>query len=227
MTLVAWEWQWELILDYILVLIWPLLVALVVVYLLRRYGTQFGGLIDRIKTVKVFGTEMGFTEAADQQRAAADEEAAEGTLDDNPDDAELIDQLTESYEQRLAEQQLEAAEERRRLLRQVAVKSLQVEYEQIYRVIYGSQIAALRSIRASPDEIAPREALEAHMNQVKSTLTLIPFVQAMTFETWIGYLVTSGLAIQREEDRDTYRITSKGSGFLDYIDAGRFPRRVF
>lgn len=142
------------------------------------------------------------------------------------EEADLLAEQVEEYELRLAEQQLAAQEERGRLLRQLAVAELGRDFERIYRVIYGSQIAALRSMLAAPEGL-PREALEAHLTASKATWTAMPFIQSLTFEQWIGFLLSNALAMLPQPPPGPYRITSKGSGFLGYIDAGRYPTKIF
>ncbi|MDQ5822320.1 MAG: hypothetical protein M3540_12845 [Actinomycetota bacterium] len=214
--------NWPLILDYLRVLIWPVVVGTFLGYFLRRFGSHIGPLLDRIRSVKALGTEVGFADPR-QEEALGDEEAAEETV---VDEAELLTEKVEEYERLLGEQHLAAQEERARLLRQLAAAQLGRDFERIYRVIYGSQIAALRSLNATEDGV-PQIALEAHLNQSKATWTTMPFIQSLTFEQWMGFLLRNGLAIHPEPPNGPYKITSKGSGFLGYIEAGRYPSKVF
>jgi hypothetical protein len=132
------------ILDYVRVLVWPAVVVSGATYAFWRWGKHIGPLIDRIKTVKAPGIEVGF-----EPQPQDDEDAAEARAEES---VEGMAELVDAYEQALADQAEEAQEQQLALGRQLAVTQIQLDYERTYRVIYGSQIAALRALRAAPGE---------------------------------------------------------------------------
>ena len=79
-------------------------------------------------------------------------------------------------------------------------------------------------MRATAEGV-PRAVLEVHLDQVKQTLTTLPWIQRRTFEDWFGFLQRTGLALVAPDG--LYRITSKGTGFLFYIESHGYPARVF
>jgi hypothetical protein len=217
----------RLVLDYLRVFVWPALVLFVVAYAVRRYGGNIGGLIDRIRFLKAPWLEAGFH--GPQQQLAGDEEAAVERVEESKELVQAYQEEDEAHEAQVMEARLEREYLRRRL----AVTEIQLDFERIYRVIYGSQIAALRSLRAAPEGSLPRGFLESHLALSKATWTAFPHIQNLTFEEWLGFLVRNELvSVPVANDlasvlaqHDT--ITQKGAAFLDYIDLLRLPARIF
>jgi len=210
------------VLDYIKALVWPVVIAGFLGYLFWRYNEHIGRLIDKVRSVKALGTEWGFA-APGQQTVEGDEAAEEAVVD-----ADIIDVLVSDFEQRLEERHLQAEEERAELLRHIAIKDLQLDFERTYRVIYGSQIAALRALRATGLDGLERASLNALLDQAKATWSVVPWLQGLSLDAWLGFLFFEDLiAYPNGVGRDPVTITPKGGGFLDYIDAGRFPPRIF
>jgi hypothetical protein len=101
-----------------------------------------------------------------------------------------------------------------------------LEYERVYNAIYGSQIAALRLFKDSPDGLR-KEQLQEHVTRVKETFAFVAWVQTLTFNGWIGFLLIKLLVENPPPDSNVYKITPKGSGFLDYIDTAKYPLKMF
>jgi hypothetical protein len=142
--------------------------------------------------------------------------------------AELVEgavgELREEYETALAVTQQQSSEVIERLLTQVATTELRADFESIYAHIYESQVAALRTIRATPTG-AHRISLEAHLSQAKTVWGAAPWFQVLTYEDWIGFLLRNGLA--EIGDDGLYRITPKGAAYLGYTEGLGYPARLF
>jgi hypothetical protein len=208
------------VLDYIQTFIWPVVVSGFLAYFLYRYEDQIGRLIERIRSVRALGTEIALDVGP---QVVGSEAAAEESLAD----AEIIDVLIDDYEQRLQERHLQAEEERKELLRHIALTDLQLSYERTYRVIYGSQIAALRALRAAPNGVT-RSGLNVLLEQSKATWSFATWLQALPLDTWLGFLFYEELiTYPNGVGQDPVKITPKGEGFLDYIDLLRLAPRIF
>jgi len=125
---------------------------------------------------------------------------------------ELLNDVTDLYEAKVAELHAEHAEQIEYLATEVAARDPWLEFERIYRVIYGSQIAALRSMRATPAGV-PRAILELHLTAAKGAWTAFPSVQAQTFETWFAWA-----DLGRRRDRHTDRPHSRAFHLRDDPD---------
>jgi hypothetical protein len=153
-----------------------------------------------------------------------DDEAEQLIRDRSPDLVSAVaERLQAKHAAELAEPQRDE-EGLQSLLRRLATTGIRADFESVYAHIYGSQIAALRTLRATPVG-ATREALEPHLAEVKHDLRLPSWIHALSFEDWLGYLQRNGLAELGADD--LYHITPKATGFLDYVDGLGYPPRSF
>lgn len=207
------------ILDYLTVLRWPILIAGFLLFFFRRYRDHVGRLLDRIQSVSgPLGTGAQFSAPAEQ--GEPDEDAAAQLIDE---ETELIDYIIEQHQVELAQTQEAAQDVIDRLLNQLATTELRADFEFIYGRIYESQVAALRTLRATPDGAA-RLSVEAHLLQIKAGYPNVAWLQSTTFEDWFGFLTRNEVA---EVGIDgLYRITPKGMGFLAYIEGLSYPARL-
>jgi hypothetical protein len=181
---------------------------------------RLGGLVDWIRGPKLFGQEL----ASDPGRAqSVTGEEAENLITTSSADlvAIVLDRL-QAEDAAQAEQP--AQETAQLLLRQLAVTRIRADFESIYAHVYGSQIAVLRTLRATPTG-ATRETLEPHLAQVKRDLKLASWIHGLSFEAWLGYLLRNDL-VEIGPD-DLYRIATKGAGFIDYVEGLGYPPKTF
>lgn len=97
-----------------------------------------------------------------------------------------------------------------RLARALAEASLSIEFERTYRTIFGSQIAALKSMNGP--HVTSSQALRSFYDAAVKN-----FPEAYSnysFEDWARYLLISGVAIN---DNENWRVTDKGLDFLRYM----------
>lgn len=207
------------ILDFLTILRWPILIAVFLVFFFWRYRDHVGRLLDRIQSVSgPLGTGAHFGSPAEQ--GAPDEDAAVQLVDEQ---TELIDYIIHEHQVQLAQTQEQAQDVINRLLNQLATTELRADFEFVYGRIYESQIAALRTMRATP-EGAPRVSVEAHLFQIKAAYPNVAWLQNLSFEDWFGFLQRNELA---ELGLDgLYRIAPKGMGFLSYIEGLSYPSRL-
>lgn len=81
--------------------------------------------------------------------------------------------------------------------------------EEKYRVIYGSQISALRQLNMSPARALPRPMLESTHKTMHTDRSGIS-----TFDQWLSYLVTTQMV---EDKGESISITHHGIWFLGYL----------
>lgn len=106
------------------------------------------------------------------------------------------------------------------LARALAEMNLIVAFERIYRVILGSQIAALKFINANPNTSS-----NSIKNFYENAANSFPAVyQKFPFEQWIDYLRISGLAT---DQGGRWNLTDNGIEFLRYLVTMRLPEEKY
>ncbi|MER9277638.1 hypothetical protein [Mesorhizobium sp. M0522] len=109
---------------------------------------------------------------------------------------------------------LQAIQDSRRipiLVHQLALARLARHFEEIFWVIFGSQIEALRLLLDTGGKASTAQA-EKHFEQVKSQHQ--DFYASNTFTDWFRYLRESGLVAT---DGESVSITDMGKEFLVYV----------
>jgi hypothetical protein len=100
------------------------------------------------------------------------------------------------------------------LVRHLAAARLGRNFEQIYRVIFGSQIAGLKALASASGGSTSREESASFFDGVKAKFP--EFYEKNTFDEWIQYPKTAGLVTQTG---DQISITELGREFLIYLGA--------
>jgi hypothetical protein len=213
------------ILDYLGALAWPIIVAGALVSAFWRPGSKLGNLIGRIGENVAPESQV---DTASAQASSVTDEEAEALIDQRAPElvSTVIANLQAEHAVKLEQAQHEAQAVIQRLLRRLAITEIRADFESIYGRIYGSQVAALRTLRAAPNGAA-RASVEAHLAHVKSNvnLRLVLWLETLRFEEWFGYLQQQGLAEVDTDER--YHITTRGACFLAYIEGLGYPLKTF
>lgn len=118
---------------------------------------------------------------------------------------------------------LDCEEKLKRVVNIQAVYQIQLMFERTYRVIFGSQMDALRMARR--EEGIPLSEVEATFNNAKGLFPAIH--EGRTFEQWGQFLINAGLAMEiRANGIRMAHTTEIGREFLAYIDERGYPRPV-
>jgi hypothetical protein len=208
--------------GYLSALTRPATVAGASVFVFGRYRSRLGDLLDRISREPLPAEVQAGLEPS-QGSSVTDEEAKALIHQSAP---ELVSTVIERLQAELATEPGQADAVIQRLLRQLAIAEIRADFESIYARIYGSQIAALETLRAAPNG-ASRASVEAHLAQVKNSVStrLVVWLQSLPFEKWFGYLQQHGLAEVDADER--YHITTMGAGFLAYIEGRGYAPKSF
>jgi hypothetical protein len=214
------------ILDYLRALAWPVIVAGVLVSVFRRSGSKLGNLIDRLRREEPpLGFQVGLEPA---QRSSVTDEEAETLIGQKAPElvSSVIESLRAEHAVEVGQAEQQAHDVIERLIRKLATTEIRAHFESIYARIYGSQVAALRTLREAPNG-APRASVEAHLGQVKNDVSsrVVVWLQSLSFEEWFGYLQQQGLAEVGADQR--YHITTMGAGFLAYVDGLGYAHKSF
>lgn len=105
------------------------------------------------------------------------------------------------------------------LVNQLALARLGRHFEEIYSVIFGSQVEGLKDL-ASADGVASLAQAEQFFETVKAKDQ--EFYSKITFSEWFQYLKTMDLAVIEGE---SVRLTDKGREFVMFVDEVKANQR--
>ena len=197
---------------------WPIAFA-TSVYWFRKPLAQ---LIGRVRKFSVAGSETDFHPlVGDQQSRQPDAglpvPAAESAmLSDLPPPApeiEGIEQETRKALDDLVPGSLERKFEW--LLRMRALSESFRRHETNYRVIFGSQILALRYLNTVMS--APLDVLEQHFKEFASNPEWATVYKDRTFQDWLKFLLATGYVVEIQGEEPAAQITPFGRGFLQWL----------
>ena len=193
--------QARLALDYIDVVIWPLLVAAVVWLLATKFRAEFAALIGRVKSVSgPLGTGVQMTEQKTED------------VKEEPAVVAFLAGILERKESEIAGHILATGE----LTRQLAMYQVLHSFERIYRLIFGSQIRLLYYLAsAGATGAGLSDVVPYHQDNLRLMRAVIPAYDYQ-LAAYLGFLQGSEL-IRMQEGR--YHITEPGRGFLQWMAA--------
>jgi hypothetical protein len=170
------------------------------------------------------------------QRSSVTDQEAEALINQKAPElvSTTIASLQAEHAVELGQAEQQAHDVIERLLRKLATTEIRADFESIYARIYGSQVAALQTLREAPNG-APRASVEAHLAQVKNGVgtRLVLWLQSLPFEEWFGYLQQQRLAEVGADQRSEvgadqrYYITTMGAGCLAYSEGLGYARKSF
>lgn len=186
--------DWRLLLEYIKTLIWPL-IALIFLF---NFRSRIGNFLDRLTNITGPG---GFGASAESPRAQTEEPP--------PDD--LVTQAISNLNERVILAEGRATE----LERKTNELLIQLHFERVYRLIFGSQIGLLQYLEILGEKgLTKFEIGELYKNNPIST--------TYSLENYIGFLLNNQL-IQINPVNTTHQITPVGKFFLDYLIKNQIP----
>ncbi|MEI7604151.1 MAG: hypothetical protein WCJ19_03970 [bacterium] len=197
----------SLFLELTKILVWPI-VAIVVVIL---YKENISGLIDRLRTIKgPIGIEIQaehmIKAQEDASKELSDVEREKKQVEEQNEIDETIYSLQQKSQKRKKNEPLE------NLYFELDQKDIQLEFERIYNLIFGSQIVLLDLIAETKH--LEYKTIETYFKNLKDTN---PVFGTWTAWNYIKFLISQGL-VEIEQETKLLKITGKGLGFLQYVD---------
>ena len=200
-------------------LAWPTVAGTAIILLRNDLGSGLRGLLYRAEEIGPKGVKLG--ERPQQQSEISPEnsgpEAGLKTADATPLPpaiANLVEQLRKNLSGFVAEAHDEV------LLRDLAAARVQLAHERTYRLIYGSQIAALERL-----EVAGSATVEeARDFYTRETADFSDFYRGIGFDRWVQFLTRFELVTV---DASSFRITDLGRDFLAYVRGNRLPGKPY
>ena len=213
--------------DLVSLLKWPATVVLCFLIFSLLFARSIRGALDRLKRLKVPGVDLQVAPPSQQEAAAAlptlpdptsAPEAAQRTgIATNPltaaDEAALLAELQQL--EPTAEGQLAQA------VRALALSRLWLNYERVYRLIFGTQIMLLKGLNSgqiSREEHARAIFLEHEIRTEE--------YMAVTFEVWLHFLIQEGFVHRGPTPGGALlhlHILPKGEDFLHWMIRAKVP----
>ena len=208
--------DWTLFLEYIKILIWPLIASLSLFVFFRK---KLANLIDRITIIKgPVGTEI---RAEDQNKIQGQTEKihikTKGKINKliKPE----IENIRKEYEEKLDKEVKEKTNKDviiKNLLDQISIKDIQINLEKIYNLIFGSQILLLKILKNNEDVNSQYYNSQNVFSYFENTKRTWPALQNWTATLYMTFLINNDLVIYNLNE-DKYSITPKGRLFLSYL----------
>jgi hypothetical protein len=206
---------------------WPI-VALVGLLLFRQ---PLGKLIGRIRRAGLTGVEAE-PEVSQQEAPSIKEQIAEGlrqTTGGNaltlPAPTPLIKfvegNITETLKQRGLDN-LSTDDQKRLFIREYALLTIKAHFEQIGRLIFGTQILLLKRLQV--DGPIGRQAAMAIFRKHVRRLRDAAISRPANFDAWIDYLIQTDLI--RVNDQDCYTLQPLGEDFLLFAKASNLTEET-
>lgn len=199
--------DWHLLLEYIKVLIYPVIIVATLFY----YRKNFTSFIDRLWKLKFPGGELEAEKQIEAQELEKTEPMSIKELEDLFDDGDLVQNVKENYEKILEDTKKSNEETINNLLNEIAIRDLVIDFEKIYKVIFGSQISLLQHLNTKGFSGDTRVYLESFFQTVKN---IWPILKDWNLDQYLGYLITKSLI---DTSQGTYKITDRGKSFLSYV----------
>jgi hypothetical protein len=191
--------DWKLLLEYVRVLVWPGVVSL---SLFVFFKENLINLINRIKDLEVFGVKV----SANQQKIEI------------PPQSEVEDYKSIANDYKTKIDELGSSNEK--IKQELINTQIYLDFERIYRLIFGSQIDILKSLRMAGIIGEPTSNL---IFSFVVTQRMYSLLSSWSFTQYISFLSSSNLITFKD---DKYFITEKGNGFLTYIEFLNLPRKA-
>lgn len=181
-------------LEYLKVLAWPIVVVVVFLSLREKLKDLIG------KVCNLHWGSVGLTISQDSSGNEAKVKKSE---------AEIVKDLPniEDATAKLGEMTSSLEETKKDLL----AARIQLDFERIYRVIFGSQIALIKNLIGKPSGVN-RNFIEAIFQETQKSYSDI--LGKWSLDGYLGYLITNRLI---EFDGLNYKSTNKGFSFIEYI----------
>lgn len=195
--------DWLLILEYLKILVWPIIVTVFIVY----FRNEIRQLIKRGLNFKFpGGPEIGFGNIPSQEDQNIDKST-------NTDDINKFGEIFKKYETKIKE----IGDTRQKLETELINTTIYLEFERIYNMIFGSQVLLLKVLKSNQEINKLFYNSENIVNYFFSIKANWPQeLQNWTAGLYMKFLMDSSL-ISFNGHIDQYSITDKGVAFLSYI----------
>lgn len=197
----------QIVLDYLKTIIWPITVIIIAFC----FRTEISSLIKRIISAELPGLKLN---AIPQEKA--EESNLEFKLQNLPDDEKnKLEELIQEKENALSS----ASQNIDELNKTLVQKEIEVDFERIYNIIFGSQINLLNKMAGTLGYLGTQNVIQ-HFVLIQKAFE--PMYNEWNFSTYLQFLYSQNLIVQR--DNYTIGITDKGKAFLQYVSIMNYQK---
>lgn len=203
--------NWRLILDYISALKWPALVLIVLYFGRKRIPTIITELLKKDKVSATLPGGSSFTFSNNQQEPPSGQTIASTQIEEH---AEEVQEGTVSITEPPATTSTNDADAYRELTNRLTVAEIQLEFERIWRMIFGTQIEVLLRLKQQTGGLSLMRLeylFQEHLRRLTSVGQPPVYANALN---WVSWLEQYSL-IQQESG--VYKLTPAGEIFLTYL----------
>ena len=199
--------------DYILKLLqalkWPLLVLILGIFFILVFRKPLSNILARIRSIGKRGIDINVSpqlENEDKRKAAVDELMRVG-------DSSVLIELENAILKDLNERGLETHGDSIKILtKHLAITQLALDFEQIYHLIFGSQIKLLKRLNQSLGVGLSKEDVEDYFETIKIAFPEV--IRNWNLADYLSFLLSRALITRQENN---YHITIKGIEFLIWM----------
>jgi len=203
---------WSYVLDFTRALIWPV-VVFVIIYVFRKPLADF---LERV--TQIGAGPSGISASADPPQS---QELRQKKSSKNNKAVKDLQPLVKRYKTQLSNTRkglTDAQKKSQDLENQNSLLNAQVELEQIYSLIFGSQISLLAAIENNGG-VSAQQPLDSFF-ELHKQLTSYSTVYK-TFEDFVAFM--SGHKLIEVDAQGFYHLTQRGQVFLNYIRSLSYP----
>jgi hypothetical protein len=187
------------------------------------FRMRIGELLGRLKSVRIGGNSIDVGSTPNPQEAAlagpkkSESQRAEEILHG------FADAVILEHEKRIADdleqQGIVQGEKRDQLLRRLlAAAVMSIEFERLYRAVYGSQILALQKLNERAPIGLPLDQLRLFYNLGRDSFPAV--YASYNLEEWLAFLESFGLI---NRSTGNIQLSVRGRSFLVYLTNQGYP----
>lgn len=199
--------------------LWPLIVIGTVYY----FRSNIAGLINRIQNIKGAGMEVScLTDKGQKEEKVIETKPISETLSQEIKNqlSSSLDEIKIEYSGKIEALKQESNKKEEYLINELSLTNLALEFERIYRVIFGSQIQMLRILKEQVNGSLPSKSVISMF--IFTQRSNDPNLNNFTFEKYMSFLTNNNLIASGV---NFYKLTVKGIDFLSYIDYQKYPNK--
>jgi hypothetical protein len=203
--------NWHLILDYISVLKWPVLVLIVLYFGRKRIPIIITELMkkDNVSAKLPGGSSLTFSN--NKQEPPSGQTIASAQIEEH---AEEVQEGTAAISEPPATPPANDADAYQELTNRLTVSEIQLEFERLWRMIFGTQLEVLLRLKQQTNGLSLLRLdylFQEHLRRLTSAGQ--PPLYANAYN-WISWLEQYGLV---QPENGVYKLTPAGEIFLTYL----------